>query len=475
MADSFFDIAQELRPIANLTFNSKGEYADRVYTEQVTMNSAATGNPPPADSVSDFRTAVPAELIPGTYHPRCKYLCVVDANRSGGDDNHDNWQIIYRADLLRLATDFPATFSFPNALVNDGSENTNERKGPGGEDNVQVWKFTVINPQNYTAPPLYTTVHPILTASILVSEIMQRDGPLANVTRTYLRVPTDPVIGAKYQDDTVIPPAEFVSNSTIVTTTSIQPAAVNEDLFGNVVRSSVDPIDPARRTKTTEAAVYSLGAYQGQSGVLVGSDVDLDTGASYGIVKQLAQAGALGSGVLNNGQYTKADPVNTRWSILTTTHATTIGRRQWDEIINFAWPAVLESLLIIPITNSKMPVTTIVVPIWAAYAYSGPCQAQVVESWSVGVPSTPAPIAMIATPINYQGVFMNINVPNCLHNSVTFYETSGSNNPSYDFFYRTQQFNATNFTQWPTSIFGGCSVIPYRGGYLMRQTTVYPP
>jgi hypothetical protein len=82
---------------------------------------------------------------------------------------------------------------------------------------------------------------------------------------------------------------------------------------------------------------------------------------------------------------------------------------------------------------------------------------------------------MLPTGINIAGVFIQLNVPPCLHEAFTISETSGTDHPKYPEFTNTFSFPATNFTTRPASILGSVSTRPWRGGYLRRKVTVYRP
>jgi hypothetical protein len=206
MADSYRDIAQSLLDRANLRFQSKGTTYDVVYAEQETIDRP--------QSVARYpgltRPHVPAQCVPGARHPRCAYLVLVDAYRTGGDDHHDNWTLLYRGDIQQFAVDGQnPSFAFPDVLANDGATT----QFPYFDDSADItWQFDVIFPNGdalvdpagnliddqdgnaILAPtlgysrPSQGTPHPLESAALFLNEQWQRSGPVLTVTRHYQKI-----------------------------------------------------------------------------------------------------------------------------------------------------------------------------------------------------------------------------------------------------------------------------------------------
>lgn len=164
-----------------------GAYAvplDRLYSEQVVINNDThTRFPTPT------KARVPGRCIIGTYHPSCAYLKLVDAYKTGGDDKHDNWTLLYRLDLQKWAADAEDTdyaITWPDVLAKDGYSKADEY---GDDSSVVTWQFDVINPDDYT-PAAKNTAHPLVAAAKLVAESIQRSGPTATVNRRYEKLAT---------------------------------------------------------------------------------------------------------------------------------------------------------------------------------------------------------------------------------------------------------------------------------------------
>lgn len=180
MADSYRDIARQLGDKASLRFNSKGLQIDRTYAESVVI-PAALHNPRP--TTSDQR--IPPRCVIGSAHPKCAYLKVMDAWRTGGSDQDDNWNIIYRLDVMafNLATGSTSA-NWMNGLVNDRQGKDDEY---GGDSTVITWQFDVVNAGSY-ASPTFDTAHPTFSTAKLVAENTQRNGPEMTVTRRYQKL-----------------------------------------------------------------------------------------------------------------------------------------------------------------------------------------------------------------------------------------------------------------------------------------------
>ena len=88
---------------------------------------------------------------------------------------------MYRVDLNALSIAAPVVGTFPNMLVNDGYQKTDEY---GDDSSTITWTFDVINFPAY-AKPATNTDHPVISSAKFVSETYLRDGVVARVTRRY--------------------------------------------------------------------------------------------------------------------------------------------------------------------------------------------------------------------------------------------------------------------------------------------------
>lgn len=182
MADSYRDIAQQLRDFnPSLSLVTSGTQYDRLYSEQRTLTRSGSYILYPTTA----RYVLRPECVPGVAHPKCNYLILVEAYKTGGDDNNENWQFNYRLDLHAFAAAVPAIGSFPNMLVEDNKQKVDEY---GDDGSVITWSFDVINWSGYTKPDTNTD-HPTITDAKLVSETYVRNGVSARVTRRYEKLP----------------------------------------------------------------------------------------------------------------------------------------------------------------------------------------------------------------------------------------------------------------------------------------------
>ncbi len=109
-------------------------------------------------------------------------------------------------------------------------------------------------------------------------------------------------------------------------------------------------------------------------------------------------------------------------------------------------------------------------------AYRGPCRARVDVQWSatqlsaISVPAPPQP-----QPIALSTPYFSLSVKETLHGPINIGVSNGTEDEKYVFTTGTYSFNATNLTDWPTSLIVSSTVKKFRGGWLRETVTVYPP
>ncbi len=471
MADAYLDVARELISGSGLRMPTKGTGLDRLYIVNRTWPSTKeVGKFPAVNKIS-----ISAEFVPGAAHPHCSYLILVEASRTGGDDTNQNWQLLYRVDLKAFVTAYNIANpgspldAWPDLLIGDNHTKTDAQ----GDTTQQAfdWVFEVINPENYTQPPLYDTEHPSVAGAILVREAFKKDGPIGTVERRYELLPTTALTSVEANSNPE-PPDIFVDVITREVETSVQPTSEDVDAGADVMKSEVLAIDEARRKKRTITSSWT------DPSQLFGYEVDGETGQGFETTKELVAPGTLGFGVRADGYVGEVSPLNTNWSILTTRKAYAPfpgNSRTWDDVIHYPLPAVLGGITIATITNGGYPVDTIVTPIWTCDAYDGPIRATITETWSLTPPGLPAVVHFKTTPVVHDGVFLKINIGPCLHAAYLFYETSGTAHPNYDYFSISRAVAATPLVRWPSSFLAFSKVSPHRGGYIRRNTVGYAP
>lgn len=110
-------------------------------------------------------------------------------------------------------------------------------------------------------------------------------------------------------------------------------------------------------------------------------------------------------------------------------------------------------------------------------SYNGPCKAVYSTAFLTGMPNVcPIPTAILTDSIEYDGLFFDYRLVDCLHPTITFSESVGSFHPQYKASQvRSKTFPATSLLDWPASVFADYDVKPYKGGYHVTSVTIYPP
>lgn len=144
--------------------------------------------------------------------------------------------------------------------------------------------------------------------------------------------------------------------------------------------------------------------------------------------------------------------------------------------VNYSWPPVLSTIEIIPWEKLSGEIERAPRYEFDPDGYSGPCRARVSLDWYVTAPTAVTTQQMVPKSISYTSPYFNINIPACLHNSVTAVCDIGNADPVFVQTVNTARtYSATNYTSWPSSIIADDDVQPSRGGYIRRTTTVFSP
>ncbi len=146
---------------------------DRIWSEHQSVQKSSAYPEKPATGNYAVR------FTPGSVHPNNAYFYLVDASIVSTSDTHEEWQLLYRADLKAFAT--AAGLTWPDLLAKDRYSKRDEY---GDDSSTITWTFDVINPDAYT-PPAKNTAHPLVASAVLVAESAQRDGPVSTITRRY--------------------------------------------------------------------------------------------------------------------------------------------------------------------------------------------------------------------------------------------------------------------------------------------------
>ena len=229
---------------------------------------------------------------------------------------------------------------------------------------------------------------------------------------------------------------------------------------------------------------------------LQGEVIDLDTNTVQGTQRTIVPAGTAADPVGPNGTYSVITPINTLLSYKDIKMATGLagravnGKAQRTLRIGDQWPlpSVLNYIAIFTVHTDPSEIYSpvsryIVVPKLLVNGGAYPCKITIVEKWfskepilaeSGGDPdwdSTKStsplllmPVALLETPIDFNGVELFVNVAACLHGFHRFWDTGYSD-----------AFPATNYTRWPATFLGRVQMRRENGGYSVQEWYITPP
>jgi hypothetical protein len=243
-----------------------------------------------------------------------------------------------------------------------------------------------------------------------------------------------------------------------------------------------------------DSGSFSATVVQYAYNELVGREFDPDTNSTTPYRRIKVPAGtSVPTGVQSDGSVVELQPVNSLWSIMTTKQAAGLAgsafygkkTRTFQIVTNWAWPAVLDYVKITPVYADDSDIYSAVTgyvttPIFAVDGYSGPCLATIVEEWTSKLPVVdgdptwddtkltsphlPQPTPLLAKSISFRSPLLDVTVPECLHDYVTFYAANFQ-----------QEYLATNYTRWPGSVIAEADLRPHQGGWLKRVMIVNAP
>lgn len=152
----------------------------------------------------------------------------------------------------------------------------------------------------------------------------------------------------------------------------------------------------------------------------------------------------------------------------------TIG--SYDTTENYYWPAVLDDVEFMDWERRNGGTDIFPRIVMLREAFKGPCKATVTRSWSKDPQSVTVPDQMLPVGIDYASPFFRLNIPDCLHGSFNAVCDIGTADPDYkQNVGSTRNFPATNYTDWPATIFASDEQAPYKGGYLRTSVTITRP
>lgn len=414
------------------------------------------------ENVVLMRPGFPPECLPGTYHPQCAFLVLVDARLTNSTDTHVTFGRRWQVDLARL--DEGGVVDVDAML----------RQGLRTSEQVEQ----LVAPPRQFLPWVKTITETLKT----------KRGTEAQAT-----------------------PGVAVDEADLAGSGQMQDAVVQDNLAAasrNVVRQEwAAPVKMVNREFDAEVG----GLREVQQEVIRADDMpplNWESGHNYEF-EEGEDDDAEGSepptteAVQHGTAYSSYQQVDPFWAIKTTVQASGlagqarngVGTRTYTYRDNYAWPRVL-SYIDIQAVNSDprdiySPVTSYCWrPVWLREAFNGPCTCRVVERWTSVKPvlggnpdwdttklgaggkvenRAQAPLLPDETPmqpaeIEFRGRDLQIHIPECLHSGVKLRDSQ--------FF---QAYKPTLPTRWPATILARVTLMPDQGGWLTREFWVDAP
>ena len=211
------------------------------------------------------------------------------------------------------------------------------------------------------------------------------------------------------------------------------------------------------------------------TGIVRGTSVDPRTGEVFADDQEVVASSAvtLGGSVDASGNVVLYDGYDANWSVKTTRRVASTTSQTWEDIVNYEWPPVLLSISF-KIFEAKSGESVIYPVVRFRQGFQGPQKATVTQYWSKTNPGVVPAISMIPEGFKYQCPLYQLGVPPCLHTSITMTCNIGTSDPDWEMATDSETFPATNYTDWPDSVFWRESK-PDRGGYLITEYTINKP
>lgn len=121
----------------------------------------------------------------------------------------------------------------------------------------------------------------------------------------------------------------------------------------------------------------------------VSTVLDPQTNTLRTVTIEKVPVGTAAEVVGEDGQYAEVQAINTRWALKTTQFMAGLAGngdgafQQWEDVINYSWPDVLDYIGFFTFPSSSGSVKSIGSrPIWKRQRYDGPCRARITETWT---------------------------------------------------------------------------------------------
>lgn len=214
----------------------------------------------------------------------------------------------------------------------------------------------------------------------------------------------------------------------------------------------------------------------------VSTVLDPQTNTLRTVTIEKVPVGTAAEVVGEDGQYAEVQAINTRWALKTTQFMAGLAGngdgafQQWEDVINYSWPDVLDFINFFTFPSSSGSVKSIGSrPVWKRQRYDGPCRARITETWTKDPPIPPVIEPMLPQEVQYSSPLLSVNVPPCLHAAFPIVSTPGTQHPSLGFYVYEEFYEATNLLDWPEVHIASFTVRPAMGGYLSRMVEVFRP
>jgi hypothetical protein len=274
---------------------------------------------------------------------------------------------------------------------------------------------------------------------------------------------------------------EFISLAKIEETIVLNGS--QPDCENDVWESQVVEIDEVHSKKTTVRVV--------ETNAVIDGEFDEVLAECHTVTRTLVQANVAENETgfpcyVNGDIWTTWEEIKCGWYVKTEEQMTEGTTATVGFTRNWYWPAVLQQTPeIAPLyardDNDERYTYAQLIEVFLKESYSGPCKCLSRKNWSASAPTGGAPsVYMITDFIQYNGIFFNITIPECLHSTLQFNESVGNHPVLEEGQFRIKSFPGTNLGEndridWPNDVTIRSEPRPYKGGWTWENITIYKP
>lgn len=278
---------------------------------------------------------------------------------------------------------------------------------------------------------------------------------------------------------------EFICKAKVIT--QIVPKGTAPLRGTDIWNSRVEYYDEYHDIRTTE---YVL-----EANIVTSNEWDNQLNESHPVSVTITQTEPTSLGIVETTPGTlvfrSKQEIKCGWWAVREENMSTTGVYNYTTNENYYWPPVLTTDIDLGDLTATRDGVSYIAGILMDYnmkeAYSGPCRCDVTVQWSLTAPSVTGVEQLIPESIKYQGIFVNFNIPKCLH---PYLETQGETVATHPVLDTPQTrpnkaWPATkksiiggqpvDAVDWPQTIVGAKEVKPYKGGYLLITKTYHSP